>query len=121
MESSAARATTRSARAIRASLLLPSLAAIVTKFANSSGGAPSYSSDNQPSGCGTARATARSGGIPSLSSKLTLALACACALVIALTGAATLRAETTRGEPPAEPEVQTPLLKQAERQRLIDR
>ena len=56
-------------------------------------------------------------------SKLTLAFACACALAIALAGAANLRAETTPEEPPAEtePEVQTPLLKQSERQRLIDR
>ena len=56
-------------------------------------------------------------------SKLTLAFACACALAIALAGAANLRAETTPEEPPAETEheVQTPLLKQSERQRLIDR
>jgi hypothetical protein len=53
--------------------------------------------------------------------KLVLALACACALVAALSGAATLRAETTPEEPPAEPEPAVPALTQREVQRLIDR
>jgi hypothetical protein len=56
-----------------------------------------------------------------LRSKLTLVFASACALAIALAGAASLRAETTPEQPPAEPVTQTPLLGQRERQRLIDR
>jgi hypothetical protein len=60
-------------------------------------------------------------GIPSLRSKLTLAFACACALVVALSGAASLRAETTPEEPAVETVAETPLLKQSARQRMIDR
>jgi hypothetical protein len=56
-----------------------------------------------------------------MQSKVTLAFACACALLVALLGAATLRAETTP-EPPAttetEPEASPP---QREIQRRIDR
>lgn len=55
--------------------------------------------------------------------KVTLALACACALIVALLGAATLRAETTP-EPPtstSETEATTePELTQQDRQRRID-
>src|SRR5215216_3734625 len=54
MESNAAAPATTSVRTIHASLLRIGLAAIATKFANSCAGAPSYPSDNQPSGCGTA-------------------------------------------------------------------
>ncbi len=54
-------------------------------------------------------------------SKLTLALACACALGVALVGAAALHAETTPEEPPAETEAAAPELAQREVQRLIDR
>ena len=53
-------------------------------------------------------------------SKLTLAFACACALIVALAGSASLRAEMTPEEP-AETTAEVPALSQAERQRLIDR
>jgi hypothetical protein len=55
-------------------------------------------------------------------SKLTLAFACACALGVALAGAATLQAETTP-EPPAETQAETaqPQIGQWQIQREIDR
>jgi hypothetical protein len=60
--------------------------------------------------------------------KTTLAFACACALFVALAGAATLRAATTPPEPvqttattEESEEKQQPVLSQRERQRLIDR
>jgi hypothetical protein len=59
--------------------------------------------------------------------KSTLALVCACALIVALAGAATLRAETTPPEPvpttttEESEEEQHPILSPRERQRLIDR
>ncbi len=54
--------------------------------------------------------------------KLTLAFACACALVVALTGAATLKAETTP-DPPEEtqPETTAPFVGQWQLQRQIDK
>jgi hypothetical protein len=53
--------------------------------------------------------------------KLTLAFACACTLGAALTGATSLRAETTPEEPPAEAVAEAPAIAQREVQRLIDR
>jgi hypothetical protein len=54
--------------------------------------------------------------------KLTLALACACTLVAALAGAATLRAETSpETEPAASDAWPEPQLTQRQRQRMIDR
>jgi hypothetical protein len=55
--------------------------------------------------------------------KVTLASACACALVVALLGAATLRAETTPEPPATTTEAVTesaPVLTQQVRQRMID-
>ena len=57
-------------------------------------------------------------------SKTTLAAACACGLIVALLGAATLRADTTPAPPtttPTETDTTTePELTQQERQRMID-
>jgi hypothetical protein len=54
--------------------------------------------------------------------KLTLAFACACVLIVALAGAATLRAETTPETEPAGTDVWSePELTQRQRQRIIDR
>lgn len=56
-------------------------------------------------------------------SKTTLAAACACALIVALLGAATLQAETTPEPPTSTSETDTtakPELTQPERQRVID-
>jgi len=57
-----------------------------------------------------------------LHSKLTLAFACACVLAVALTGAATLQAETTP-DPPEEtqPETATAVVGQWQLQRRIDK
>ena len=56
-------------------------------------------------------------------SKSTLAAACACSLIVALLGAATLRAETTPEPPTTTTETETatvPTFTQQERQRMID-
>jgi hypothetical protein len=54
--------------------------------------------------------------------KLTLAFACACAIAVALTGATSLRAESSpETEPAAEPVSTESRLTQRQRQRIIDR